>query len=67
MCILGMPSVTYAQKAKSYLSKKGYRCEIIRTKMSCGYSISVQGECEAVKRMLDEQNIPYKEKDISLW
>lgn len=67
MCTLGVPSVTFAQKAKAYLWDKGYNCEIIRTKNSCGYSIRVNAECAAVKKMLDEKNIPYKEKSISSW
>ncbi len=64
MCVIRMPSVTYAQKAKELLNSKGYKCEITRINNSCGYSISVYADCMTVKKILGDK---YGEKDISSW
>lgn len=66
-CIMELPSVTYAQKAKIYLAKNNISSEVIRSKGSCGYSISANAECRKVKEILDIKNIPYKEKNMSSW
>lgn len=67
LCVIEMPSVTYAQKAKIYFNSGGYKCDIIRNKESCGYSIKVSADCGTVKRMLNDKKIPYNEKGISSW
>lgn len=64
-CIMELPSVTYAQKAKIYLRENGISSEVIRSKGSCGYSIAANAECSRVKAVLDMKNIPYKEKNMS--
>lgn len=64
-CIIDMPSVTYAQKAKVFIKSKGYECDVIRSVNSCGYSIKAAGDRNAIMRLLDEKGIPYKKNNGS--
>lgn len=67
LCTMEVPSVTYAQKAKIYFREKGFKSEVIRNTESCGYSVKVYADCNTARKVLDEKNIPYKEKGISSW
>ena len=68
-CIMEMPSVTYAQKAKAYLKDNGYRCDVVRNISSCGYSIKAEADCNIVRKLLNEKGIPYKDngRGVSSW
>ena len=59
-----MSSITYAMKAKEYLSSLGYRCDVVRTPKNtgsgCGYSIAVRDDPDVIAGLLSRRGIPYK-------
>ncbi len=63
VCILEMPSYTYAVKSEKLLKSRGYSCEIKRSESSsgkgCGYSLKIFGECGNAAEILDNYSVPY--------
>lgn len=59
-----MTSITYAMKARDICIKNGWNCDVIRTPKNigsgCGYSIAVRAQASSVKKLLSENNIPFK-------
>ena len=60
--LIMLSSITYAMKAKDFLSARGIRACIERTprelsSAGCGYSIRVDSDREAVARMLADVGI----------
>jgi hypothetical protein len=64
ICNAAMPSYTMAIKASRLLKAKGFSCEIKRieniTADGCGFKIAALGECSEIRRILDNDSIPYK-------
>ncbi|PWL72708.1 MAG: hypothetical protein DBY25_02370 [Clostridiales bacterium] len=55
-------SITYAYKARDYLSRRGINVSVMRTpaaftKCGCGYSIRVRQDAELVAEMLERIGI----------
>ncbi|MBQ9893923.1 MAG: DUF3343 domain-containing protein [Ruminococcus sp.] len=63
VCIVEMPSYTYAVKGSKLLNSRGYHCKIKRdpntSADSCGYSIYVYNFSRAVTELLDRYSVPY--------
>lgn len=63
ICILDMPSYTYAVKAQRLLNSRGYQCRISRREKSsdesCGYSLRISGDCRRASEILDKYSIPH--------
>ena len=63
ICILDMPSYTYAVKAQRLLRARGYPSRIKRrertAKQGCGFSLRINGACTNALRVLDSYDIPY--------
>ena len=63
--IIALTSITYAIKAKNILNSYGYYCEIQRTPKDlshgCGYSIVVKDDIEVILKILDYNEIKYKD------
>ena len=63
--LIGMTSITYAMRAQELLTAKKIRSQVVSTPKNvgsgCGYSLSVSGDPNEVKRLLSENGIKYKE------
>lgn len=63
ICILDMPSYTYAVKAQRLLRARGYPSRIKRRERTpergCGFSLRINGACDNALRVLDSYDIPY--------
>ncbi|MBQ6168490.1 MULTISPECIES: putative Se/S carrier-like protein [Ruminococcus] len=63
ICILDMPSYTYAVKAQRLLRARGYPCRIRRREKTssegCGFSVLINGSCEGAERLLTGYAVPY--------
>lgn len=64
ICILDMPSYTYAVKAQRLLNSRGYRCRVGRREKSseqgCGYSLNItSGDCGRASEILDKYSVPH--------
>lgn len=63
--LITMTSITYAMKAKAILNNKKIYCEIEKTPKNigsgCGYSIRIKDNTNYIIKILDENNIPYKD------
>lgn len=61
--LLSLSSITYANKAKSYLSKHGIRSGVLKTPVNlrsrgCGYSIKVsQEQTDEALQLLEQAKI----------
>ena len=56
-------SITYAYKARDYLTRNGISSAVVRTpseysKCGCGYSIRVKQDAEDIRDMLERVGIP---------
>jgi len=64
VCILEMPSYTYAVKGEKLLKARGYPCEIKRNEFTgssgCGFSLAVRRSCREAERILERYSVPYK-------
>lgn len=49
--IVSFESMTHAQKARSFLSSKGYNAEVVRAG-SCGFGVSVYGRKDEISALL---------------
>ncbi|NLT08946.1 MAG: DUF3343 domain-containing protein [Ruminococcus sp.] len=63
VCIVEMPSYTYAVKGEKLLSSRGYPCKIKRNTNaspgSCGYSLFIYRDCEKAAGILAQYRVPY--------
>ncbi|MBQ9808944.1 MAG: DUF3343 domain-containing protein [Ruminococcus sp.] len=63
VCIVEMPSYTYAVKGEKLLSSRGYPCKIKRnvsaSPESCGYSLYVYKNGKDALKVLDSYKVPY--------
>lgn len=63
--LITMTSITYALKAKAYLNNQRLYCEIQKTPKNvgtgCGYSLIIKDDADRIAKILEENNIPYKE------
>ncbi|MCM1523335.1 MAG: DUF3343 domain-containing protein [Ruminococcus sp.] len=62
--IIAFASVTYANKAKTFLGNAGIRSEIRRTPRNvaggCGYSVTAGAPADKIIRILEDNRIPYR-------
>ena len=62
ICIVDMPSYTYAVKGEKLLKARGYPCEIKRKEdtegKGCGFSLVIHGSCTAAVELLRRYSIP---------
>ena len=65
ICIVDMPSYTYAVKGEKLLKARGYSCEIKRTERSsekgCGFSLVIRGRCTEALELLSRYSIPFSD------
>ncbi|MBP3310463.1 MAG: DUF3343 domain-containing protein [Ruminococcus sp.] len=63
VCIVEMPSYTYAVKSEKLLKSRGFPCEIKRNENasagSCGYSLYVYRDSRRAVEILDKYAVPY--------
>ncbi|MBR3283591.1 MAG: DUF3343 domain-containing protein [Ruminococcus sp.] len=63
VCIVEMPSYTYAVKGEKLLSSRGYPCKIKRnisaSPGSCGYSLFIYKDVKNAVAVLEQYRIPY--------
>ncbi len=60
ICIVDMPSYTYAKKSCKLLKARGFPCEIKRSDKGCGYSVAVKTSCREAAAVLNSFSVPYK-------
>ena len=52
-----MRSITYAMRAQDLLRAQGWRCDIVRNRTRCGYSLKVWGDGHRAAELLREKGI----------
>lgn len=65
ICIVDMPSYTYAVKGEKLLKARGYPCEIKRRENTdgkgCGFSLVIRGGCNSALELLSRYSVPFSE------